>query len=62
MDRHAINQALAKCVAYQNVGKDQEAREWFERLADLLGYNTGPRADYRMADDLDIPKLGPRVY
>ncbi len=43
MDRHAINQALAKCIAYQQCGKPEEAKVWFERLTALLGRNRARR-------------------
>ena len=55
MDRHAINQALAKCVAYQAVGKTAEARQWFERLTQLLGYegyrDTSPASTNKWSQD-----------
>ena len=38
MDRSEINRALAKCIAYKNVGKEVEAKVWFDKLAKLLGY------------------------
>lgn len=38
MNRSDIARALAKVIAYQNVGKTVEAREWFDILAAELGY------------------------
>jgi len=37
-DRVEATRALAKVLAYQAVGKVDEARAWFERLAAVLGY------------------------
>ena len=36
IDRSAVSQALAKAIAYKNVGKDDQAREWAIRLINLL--------------------------
>lgn len=36
LDRIAINQALAKAIAYKNCGKEQAAEEWAVRLIELL--------------------------
>lgn len=36
IDRSAVSQALAKAIAYKNVGKDQEAAHWARRLIELL--------------------------
>lgn len=36
MDRSEINRALAKAIAYKNVGKDAEAANWARRLIELL--------------------------
>lgn len=36
IDRSEINRAVAKAIAYKNVGKDQEAAEWAVRLVHLL--------------------------
>jgi hypothetical protein len=36
LDRSAINQALAKAIAYKNCGKEQEAAEWAIKLIELL--------------------------
>ena len=38
MDRQAIMQAVSKVIAYKNVGKEKEAREWWIKLNQLLGY------------------------
>lgn len=38
-DRSECNRALAKVIAYQNVGKQREAKQWFRDLAQLLGYS-----------------------
>jgi hypothetical protein len=34
-----IAQAIAKCVAYLNCGKPEEAQKWFRKLAALLGFS-----------------------
>ena len=36
MDRTEINRALAKAIAYKQVGKDDDARLWARRLIHLL--------------------------
>jgi hypothetical protein len=36
IDRAQVNQALAKAIAYKNVGKDHEARTWAIQLIKLL--------------------------
>jgi hypothetical protein len=36
IDRKAVNQALAKAIAYKQVGKDEDARAWARRLVQLL--------------------------
>lgn len=36
LDRSAINQALAKAIAYKNCGKDQDAAIWAVKLITLL--------------------------
>lgn len=36
MDRSAINRALAKAIAYKQVGKDEEAAQWARELVKLL--------------------------
>lgn len=36
MDRSAINQALAKALAYKQCGKQREAEVWATRLIELL--------------------------
>lgn len=36
MDRTAINQALAKAMAYRQCGKHVEAAEWAAKLVTLL--------------------------
>jgi hypothetical protein len=38
INRSEVSQALAKVIAYKNVGKEAEARQWAEKLAKLLGY------------------------
>jgi hypothetical protein len=48
IDRSAVSQALAKAMAYKDVGKDAEAVLWVKRLIDLLGISeilTSQRAD-----------------
>jgi hypothetical protein len=35
-DRSALNQALAKALAFRDAGKMPEAREWAEELVRLL--------------------------
>ncbi len=37
IDRSAINQALAKAIAYKQCGKDVEAAQWATKLVELLG-------------------------
>lgn len=37
MDRHAINQALAKAIAYNQCGKQHDADKWAAQLVRLLG-------------------------
>ena len=36
IDRSAVSQALAKAIAYKNVGKDAEAEAWARKLIQLL--------------------------
>jgi hypothetical protein len=36
IDRRAVNQALAKAIAYKQRGKDAEAREWARKVVQLL--------------------------
>jgi len=36
MDRSAINQALAKAMAYKQCGNDAAAAEWGRKLIELL--------------------------
>jgi hypothetical protein len=36
IDRSAASQALAKAIAYKNVGKDRDAAEWARRLVSIL--------------------------
>jgi hypothetical protein len=36
IDRRAVNQALAKAIAYKQCGKDAEAKEWARKLVQLL--------------------------
>jgi len=36
VDRHEINRALAKAIAYKNCGKQTEAEEWARKLVQLL--------------------------
>ena len=36
IDRVAINRALAKAIAFQAVGKQEEAEQWAEELVRLL--------------------------
>lgn len=37
LDRSAINQALAKAIAYKNCGnREREARDWARKLVQLL--------------------------
>lgn len=36
IDRSAAAQALAKVIAYKNVGKEKEAAEWLKKLLDIL--------------------------
>jgi hypothetical protein len=36
IDRRAVNQALAKAIAYKQCGKDVEAKEWARKLVQLL--------------------------
>jgi hypothetical protein len=38
MDRSKIMQAIAKVLAYKACGKEIKARQWFDRLVQLLGY------------------------
>ena len=38
MDRSRIMQAVAKCLAYKACGKEADAKIWFARLCELLGY------------------------
>ena len=38
MDRSRIMQAVAKCLAYKACGKEVDAKIWFARLCELLGY------------------------
>lgn len=37
IDRSEAAKALAKAIAYKNVGKDKEAAEWARKLVELLG-------------------------
>jgi hypothetical protein len=36
VDRREINRALAKAIAYKNVGKQEEAEDWARKLVRLL--------------------------
>jgi hypothetical protein len=36
IDRSAVSKALAKAIAFKNVGKDAEAAQWARRLIELL--------------------------
>lgn len=36
MDRSQLNRALAKAIAYKNVGNDDEAARWARELVTLL--------------------------
>lgn len=36
IDRTEVNRALAKAIAFKNVGKDDEAEEWGRKLVKLL--------------------------
>lgn len=36
IDRSEVSRALAKAIAFKNVGKDKEAQEWAIRLIHLL--------------------------
>lgn len=36
MDRHEINRALAKAIAYKQCGKNDEAAEWARTLIEHL--------------------------
>jgi hypothetical protein len=36
IDRSAVSQALAKAIAFKNVGKDEDAALWARRLIELL--------------------------
>ena len=36
MDTSALNQALAKAIAYKVAGKDKEAKEWADKLIKLM--------------------------
>lgn len=36
MDRSALNQALAKAIAYKQCGKQDEAEKWARKLIELL--------------------------
>lgn len=36
IDRSEVSQALAKAIAYKNVGKDAEANAWAIKLVKLL--------------------------
>ena len=36
IDRSAASQALAKAIAFKQVGKDHEAEQWARRLVTLL--------------------------
>lgn len=36
LDRQAINQALAKAIAYKNCGKENDAQLWAIKLIQLL--------------------------
>lgn len=65
MDRNAISQAVAKVIAYKNVGKEREAYEWFARLATLLGYEKEIKSvhlyqDTRVVDGYDRSMMGDR--
>lgn len=37
IDRSEVSRALAKAIAYKNVGKDQAADAWAAKLVTLLG-------------------------
>ena len=36
IDRKEVSRALAKAIAYKNVGKDREASEWARTLVNIL--------------------------
>ncbi len=36
IDRRAVNQALAKAIAYKQCGQHAEAKEWARKLVQLL--------------------------
>jgi hypothetical protein len=36
IDRSEVSRALAKAIAFKNVGKDREAEEWARKLVELL--------------------------
>lgn len=36
VDRSEVSRSLAKAIAYQNVGKTDEAEEWARRLVEQL--------------------------
>jgi hypothetical protein len=36
IDRSEVNRALAKAIAFKNVGKDKDANEWATTLVKLL--------------------------
>jgi hypothetical protein len=36
IDRSEVNRALSKAIAYQNVGKTEEAEQWARELVRLL--------------------------
>ncbi len=36
VDRSEVSRALAKAIAYKNVGNDAQAREWAIKLVNLL--------------------------
>lgn len=36
MDRHEINRALAKAIAFKQCGKNDKAAEWARKLIELL--------------------------
>lgn len=36
IDRHEVNRALAKAIAYKQCGKQEQAAEWACKLVELL--------------------------
>lgn len=37
-ERQLVMQAIGKILAYKGCGKEEEAKEWFLKLKELLGY------------------------